>query len=323
MRLIDLKPGDSFSGYYVLDKAAIKTNVRGEPFLAAEISDKSKMVPVKFWNYIDPIVDGKDNGTIVFVEGNASEYNGTMQAVLSMIRKTTSADVYDKDELVPVAPIDLKRAYQDVVKYVQSIKDQDYRNVASAMLQDHKEMFCSIPAAKSVHHAFVGGLLMHTYCMLRLANGMAELYKGVINRDLLLTGVLLHDFAKRKEFEISGLGLVSSYSMEGELLGHLVMGAQEVAKVCERYNVPNEKAVLLQHLILSHHGEPDFGAAVVPKVAEAELLHNIDMIDARMELYREELEGMEEGEMSERAIFALGNRRIFKPSGPLTPFGGI
>ena len=166
------------------------------------------------------------------------------------------------------------------------------------------DAFRSIPAGKSVHHSFVSGLLMHTYNMLQIADFLSGLYAEIIDRSLLLTGTLLHDFAKEREFVFSDLGIVTDYSTKGQLLGHLVMGAQEVAEVCRERGVPEEKSVLLQHLILSHHGEPEFGAAVRPMCAEAELLSYIDLIDSRMEIYAENLPDVPAGGFSNR-IFAL------------------
>ena len=191
------------------------------------------------------------------------------------------------------------------------MQDEDYRQIAKALFSRYEAQFCTVPAAKSVHHGFRGGLLMHTVNMLRAADYLAELYCEVVNRDLLLTGTLLHDIAKIREFSLTPLGVVKDYSTEGQLLGHLVMGAQEIAAVAGELGIPGEKSVLLQHLVLSHHGEPEFGAAVRPMCAEAELLHFIDMIDSRMEIYAEALQDMEPGSFSER-IFAL-EKRIYRP----------
>ena len=187
------------------------------------------------------------------------------------------------------------------------MKDADYAAVCRRMLQRRGEEFRRIPAAKSVHHSFLGGLLMHTLQMLRLADFLAGQYGDLIDRDLLLAGTLLHDFAKAREFRFSELGLATGYSTSGQLLGHLVMGAQEVAETAAELGTPEEKSVLLQHLLLSHHGEPEFGAAVRPMCAESELLSLIDMVDSRMEIYREVLAEVPEGEFSGR-VFALDKR---------------
>lgn len=134
--------------------------------------------------------------------------------------------------------------------------------------------------------------------------------KVTANGKPFLTGALLHDMAKEQEFAFSQLGLATDYSVKGQLLGHLVMGAQETARVAEELGVPEEKSVLLQHLILSHHGEPEFGAAVRPLCAEAELLSLIDAVDSRMEIYRETYDTMEAETFSPR-IFAL-EKKVFK-----------
>ena len=160
-------------------------------------------------------------------------------------------------------------------------------------------------------HAVVETMRGHTLDMLRLADFLSAQYADTVNRSLLLTGTLLHDFAKEQEFTFSELGLVTDYSTKGQLLGHLVMGAQEVAAIAAELDLPEEKATLLEHLILSHHGQPEFGAAVLPQCAEAELLSLVDQIDSRMEIYREVLAPLKAGEFSQR-VFALDNRRVYK-----------
>lgn len=210
----------------------------------------------------------------------------------------------------PVAPIDPDERLQEIRRLIDSMEDADYQSVARTMLERHLEAFRSIPAAKSVHHSFLSGLLMHTSNMLRLADYLSGLYAGIIDRSLLLTGTLLHDFAKEREFTFSGLGMVTDYSLSGQLIGHLVMGAQEVQQCAESLGLPQEKSLLLQHMILSHHGEPDFGAAVRPMCAEAELLSLIDLVDSRMEIYAEALQELPEGTFSGR-IFAL-DKKIYR-----------
>ena len=161
-----------------------------------------------------------------------------------------------------------------------------------------------------MHHSFLNGLLMHTLYMARIADYLAGLYGEVVNRDLLLAGTILHDVAKCDEFVTSPLGLVTEYSVPGELLGHLVMGAQAVAEAARELDVPEQKSLLLQHMLLSHHGDPEFGAAVRPMCAEAELLSLIDLVDSRMEIYKETMEETEPGRFSKR-VFAL-DKKIFR-----------
>ena len=141
--------------------------------------------------------------------------------------------------LVPVAPIDVDVRFQEVAALIDSLEDADYRSVAREMLHRHSETFRTIPAAKSVHHSFLSGLLMHTSNMLKTADFFAALYPEIINRSLLITGTLLHDLAKEREFAFSDIGMATGYTVEGELLGHLVMGAQEVQSVCAELGIPD------------------------------------------------------------------------------------
>lgn len=301
----DMTVGDRVEGFYALKDAQLKTSVAGKPFFSGIIADRSGSMDVKVWDYSGPVgSDPADVGHVVKVRGEVTEYKGSLQMNVARIRLAEPSDEYDLSNLVPVAPMDLDAAFAGVEDTVESIEDADYRTIAKEMLARHKAAFRSIPAAKSVHHSFVAGLLMHTANMLRCADFLAGLYSEVIDRSLLLTGCLLHDFAKEKEFTFSELGIVTDYSVKGQLLGHLVMGAQEVAEVSKALGTPEEKSLLLQHLILSHHGEPDFGAAVRPQCAEAELLSYIDLIDSRMEIYAETLPGVPEGTFSGR-IFSL------------------
>ena len=310
--IADMLPGMDVEGFYILRAAALKTTNSGKPFLSGTICDRTGSMEIKLWDYSGPIgARPEDTGRVVKIRGSVSEYRGALQISVHPISMAEAADDYDTSLLVPTAPIDTDAALADVQRLVASITDANYRSVAETMLARHLDAFRRIPAAKSVHHSFLSGLLMHTYNMLRTADFLAGLYPEVIDRSLLLTGTLLHDFGKEREFTFSELGLVTDYSTKGQLLGHLVMGAQETAEVAEMLGIPEEKSVLLQHLLLSHHGEPEFGAAVLPQCAEAELLSLIDQIDSRMEIYREALAPLKIGEFSQR-IFALDNRRIYK-----------
>lgn len=308
MKLAELNTGDSFTGFYVLKNVCNKTTNAGKPFLSASLTDASATVEAKVWDYAGPIGPA-DEGKVVKVQGLMQAFKGAPQVKVDKIRLAAPQDAYDLGELVPTAPIDLNGAYARVEALVDSMTDPAYKAVCLELLRRHGPAFQRLPAAKSVHHGFVGGLLMHTVYMLEIAEFLAGLYSPVIDRDLLLSGTLLHDIAKLEEFVTSQLGLVTEYSTKGQLLGHLVMGAQEVAEVSKTLGIPEEKSVLLQHMLLSHHGQPEFGAAVVPQCAEAELLSHIDNIDSRMEIYRENLEKTPVGEFSQR-IFAL-DRRIY------------
>ena len=310
LSIAQMQRGMDVEGFYLLKAAFAKVTASGKPFLSAVLADTSGTIEAKVWDYSGPIGE-RDAGKVIKIRGSVSDYRGALQITVDKLRLATDDDHVDVSRLVSVAPIDREGAYADIARLVSTLEDADYRAVCEEMLRRHEAAFRTIPAAKSVHHGFLSGLLMHTLNMLRLADFLSAQYADTVDRSLLLAGTLLHDFGKEQEFTFSDLGLVTDYSTKGQLLGHLVMGAQEVGEAAAQLGIPEEKSVLLQHLLLSHHGEPQFGAAVLPQCAEAELLSLIDQIDSRMEIYREALALLKNGEFSQR-IFALDNRRIYK-----------
>ena len=302
--------GDTVEGFYLIKEPQIRSATDGEPYLTAKLGDQTGSIEAKMWKYTGNI-GSADNGKIVKVRGKASEYKGKSQLVIEKLRLRTEQDAVDISILVPTAPIDVDQALSEIDTLLGSITDPDYRNICETMLAAHIGTFSRIPAALRVHHAFLCGLLMHTLYMMRMADFLAGLYNSFIDRDLILAATFLHDFGKVQEFLYSDTGLVTDYSMKGQLLGHLVMGAMEVAQLSAELGIPEEKSVLLQHLILSHHGEPEFGAAVRPACAESELLAQIDMLDSKMEQIRELMEKTANCTFSEKSFF-LGGRRYFK-----------
>ena len=220
-----MHPGDEVEGFYILRSAALKTTAAGKPFMTAVFSDRGGTIEGKLWDYTGPIGPA-DAGKVIKLRGTVGEYRGTPQITVGRLRLAAPEDPVETDALVPVAPLDRGQTYDEVLRWVESIDDADYRAVCREMLRRHGNAFERIPAAKSVHHAFLGGLLMHTANMLKTADFLARLYAGTVDRSLLLAGTLLHDFAKAEEFVFSQLGLVTDYSVKGQLVGHLVMGAQ-------------------------------------------------------------------------------------------------
>ena len=309
VKIADFQIGDVIEGYYILKDASAKTTANGRPYLQCQISDCSGFISAYYWDYPGPIGAG-EIGHVVKVRGEVTSYRGGPQFTGHRIRLATEKDEYDRSVLVPTAPIEPDQRMQEIRDLVQTMEDADYRRICEVMLERYGEVFRTIPAAKTVHHSFVSGLLMHTSNMLRTADFLSELYCEIIDRSLLIAGTLLHDFAKKEEFLFSELGLATNYSVKGQLLGHLVMGAQEIASVAAELGVPEEKSILLQHMLLSHHGQPEFGAAVVPMCAEAELLSEIDLIDSRMEIYAENLAEVQQGTFTNR-VFSL-EKKIYR-----------
>lgn len=303
-----LVSGDDIEGFYMLKNATQKLTNAGKPYLNAVLADRSGTIEAKVWDYTGPIGTA-DEGEVVKIRGSVSEYRGTPQVTVERIRLADANDPVDVSALMPVAPINTDVTLAEVVALVDTVADDEYRLLAQTLLHRHYDSFKRIPAAKSVHHGFLNGLLMHTANMLRLADFLAKQYADTVDRSLLLAGTLLHDLHKDQEFAFSRFGLVTEYSMKGQLLGHLVMGAQEIAEIARELGVSEQKSALLQHMVLSHHGEPEHGAALRPICAESELLSYIDLIDSRMEIYRENFAEMEVGAFTR--VYAL-EKKIYK-----------
>ena len=304
--IADWVSGDRIEGFYVLNDPKIRKTKTGKDYLSAVLSDASGRIEMKMWDF-SAAIDERDNGRIVKIRGDVAEYRGTLQITLSHFRFAQEGDTYDRESLIPSAPVDAEALLSELQAILESLDDEDYRTICLTLLERNKTAFMAIPAAKSVHHAFLHGLLMHTTDMVRLADYLAEQYSEVINRSLLLAGTFLHDFGKRKEFAFSELGFVTDYSVSGTLLGHAYIGARMVADTAAELGVSEKKSELLQHMLLSHHGDPEFGAAVVPAIAESELLSLIDRVDSRMEIYAENLVKTDPNSLSTR-IFALDKR---------------
>ena len=302
-----MEKGDEVEGFYILKTAVLRTSTTGKPYLSASLADASGKIDAKMWDYNGKVTPAEE-GKIVKIRGEVTEFKGSLQLNIRKIRLAEDRDNYALEDLVPTAPIDSVKEMEYVQELIASIEDEDYRNLCSVMLDRHIAAFGKIPAAKNVHHSFLSGLLMHTSSMLRIADFLAtQCYPTILNRSLLLAGTLLHDFGKEREYDFSDFGLVTDKSTEGMLIGHLVIGAEEVGEVGRLLDIPEEKLLLLRHMLLSHHGTPEFGAAVIPSIAEAELLSYIDLLDSRMEIYAETFETLPEGKFSEK-IFSLDKR---------------
>jgi 3'-5' exoribonuclease len=308
----DLQLGDEVRNVCYSAVIKLSKTKTGKPYLEGQLMDHESAIDLRLWEYTGPLSE-ENSGTIMCVTGSIGEYNGRLQANLLTMRPALPLDKYKVEDLVPSAPIDADSAFQLLQDRVNLMKDPDYQALANAVLEKYGEEIKNLPAGKSVHHAFVHGLLMHTGTMLDNALKIAESYPDVVNRDLLSLGVIAHDLGKLKEFEVSPLGLVTNYTPEGNLIGHPVMGTMMVTELAIALNTPEEKRMMLQHMLLSHHGDPQFGAAVKPKTAEAILLSSLDYLDSRLEGLREEFVKMEAGTVS-GPLLANGGERVYKPT---------
>ncbi len=303
--ILALKADYVIDAFYLLKTASVKTSAKGSQYLALSLCDKSGEIEAKIWDY-DPSEGLHEHvGEVIKVRGTVEEYNGKLQLKIENRRLPRPDDKYDMSQIVPTAPIDVIPTLDSVKDMLDGVQDKTYHAIGQKAFEVMKDWLRTLPAAKGVHHAFIAGLLMHTNDMMRDATMYADRYNlrygDFINKDLLIVGTFCHDMAKRREFTTSGVGLVTEYSTEGQLMGHLVMGSEDIGELAKAAGIPVDakEVTLLRHLILSHHGQREFGACVLPQTVEAEILSQVDMLNARIEVYREELPKIDVGTHSD------------------------
>lgn len=271
------------------------------------LADKSGSINAKMW---DGTVQPPLAGSIVKVRATGNEFNGRMQLRVEKIRAAESRDQVDMSALIPCAPRDPNEMLGEVVRAADHIADPDLRRITCELLDRAGDKLLTFPAAKQMHHAERSGLLHHTTTMLRAANAIMSVYPQ-LNASLLIAGVIVHDLAKIDEMDADTLGLVSDYSVDGKLIGHIVRGVVNIQLAAEKTKANPGKALLLQHMVLSHHGIPEYGSPLAPKFPEAEVLNTIDTLDARLYEMDEALSRAIPGGFSEK-VWGLDNRQLYR-----------
>lgn len=295
---------------FLLVKASNKkTSSKGDEYLDMTLGDKSGEINAKLWSYMPSVHGEYQPGDVVKVRGTVSQYNGSDQLRIEKIRHATPGDQVDTSGLVASADYSGEEMFSELLNIANSFKDQSLKAIVTALLSENKEKLLYWPAAFKLHHAIRSGLLMHTLSIVRLAQRVIEVYP-FIDGELLLAGAMLHDIAKTTEYEMTPSGLASGYTVKGNLIGHLAEGAMMIRDVANKLGISDETVTLLQHMVLSHHGEPDFGAAVRPAFIEAELLSELDMLDARMFEMREATFNAENGDFTGR-LWSMDNRKLY------------
>lgn len=295
-------------GFCIIKSAAEKTTAKGLPYLDMILSDSSGEISAKYWDY-NPDLCAFAAGEVIKVRGTISKYNGADQFRVEKIRKVCDSDDYDINTLVKSAEYSGEEMYDELRSIALEIEDSDMKRILFYLLDQNKQKLLYWPAAFKLHHAMRGGLLYHTLSIVRLAQSVCKIYPH-INKDLLITGAMLHDIAKLDEFEVNETGTATGYSVEGNLIGHLAKGAIIIDRTARELGIPQEIATMLEHMVLSHHGDPEYGAAVRPMFLEAEVLSELDMMDARIYEMSEAVMNTEIGDFSGR-MWALDDRKLF------------
>lgn len=308
MNFQDIKNG-AVEGFCLIKTCEKKMTQRGVPFLDLTLADKSGEIDAKLWDYKEGVMPEFEPNMLVKVRGTISVYNGNDQMRVERMRKAVPGDNVDVTDYVPSAGYNGEWMLEQIETLVNGFKSEELRALTMTIIDEYREKMLYWPAAFKLHHAVRGGLLFHTLSIVRLAQSVSKIYPFV-NEELLLTGAILHDVAKITEFEAPETGIASGYTVRGTLIGHLAQGAMIVDSAAKKLGISEETAMLVEHMLLSHHGEPEFGAAVKPAFLEAELLSELDLMDARIYEVHQALDTTPVGEFSPRQ-WALDNRKFY------------
>lgn len=301
--------------FFMIRTIEIRTGSNGREYLDLTLGDRTGEVSSKKWEVSDydrNLVHDAKAGDIVKVKAQTNEWQGNIQLRVNRIRFATDMDPVEISDYVKAAPEAPEYMYDYIYETAQTIEDEDLKKVALRVLTVNKDKLMYYPAASKNHHAEFGGLLWHTKRMLMSGIALCKIY-DFLNVDFVITGVIIHDMEKIREIDSNKYGVSPGYSFEGQMLGHIPQGVREIDRLAEELNIPEEKSVMLQHMILSHHYEPEWGSPKKPMFPEAELLHYLDIIDARMFDMEDALRRVEPGGFSER-VWTLDSRKIYKPT---------
>ncbi len=319
MNFTPLGTSGAHEGFCLIKSVEKKLTAKGVPYLDLILADNGGEINAKLWDYKETPSNQFKKFDFVKVRGTYVPFNDTMQFRVERIRPVLPEDNAMIEDYVPSACLTGETMLAEIEKIVASFGDEELKRLVSAVIAEYRERLIYWPAAKNLHHAVRSGLLMHTLSILRLAAGVCKIYRFV-NYDLLCSGAILHDIAKIEEIDVSSTGIASEYTARGNLLGHLVMGAMAIDRIGRANGISDETLTLVEHMLISHHGTPEFGAARLPMFIEAELLSELDLMDARLYEMHQAVEAVETGAFTPRQ-WALENRNLYNHG--KAPEGGV
>src|SRR5699024_1028648 len=280
--LYDIQTGEDFNLFLLIKSAEVKIARTGKPFIAFSFQDQSGSMDGMYWSATDEEIAKFQTGKVVFVRGMRDSYQGKSQVKIKQLRLADEGEPNDPSlylERVEVKREDIKREIDEAIFL---IREPNIVRIVHKILNTVEEDFYSYPAAKRFHHAMVGGLSFHTVSMLRIAKSLLKIYPD-LNASLIIAGIILHDIGKT--IELSG-PVSTEYTLKGKMMGHIVIMSELIDQACRDINInpEMESIVLLKHVVLAHHGKLEFGSPVVPQIVEAELIHQIDLMDANLNM---------------------------------------
>lgn len=291
----ELKDQEGVDSVFLVKFSSVAVGKTGKPYMTLVLLDRSGEVEARIWDQIDKYAGQIVQDAFIWVKGKCQSYQGRRQIVIKEVKLLREDEVETKDFVVD-KQLDVRSLYEELLKFVASMEDPFYRALAEVTVQEDPDIVDRIqraPAAKSVHHAYKGGLLEHVVSILKTLDFLAKHYHPYVDRDLLFLGGIFHDIGKLWELSY---GRLTDYTDEGRLVGHLVMGVELVERKIQKLEseegrlpgkFPEEKKLLVKHVILAHHGKLEYGSPKRPKCLEALIVHYIDDLDSKVNAIRD------------------------------------
>ncbi len=285
-----LKDKDTVQSPFLIKFSAVATGKNGKAYMNLVLMDSSGEIEARLWDDVAQHAGQAVRDAFVMVDGRVQSYQGRLQLVISKMQ-VLREDQVQVEEYLPKSHLNADVLHRELLGYVESMKDPYYKALAEAVLRDDADIVQRMkraPAAKTMHHAYPVGLLEHVVSITKVLDFLASHYESSLNRDLLFLGGFFHDIAKIWELSYER---VTDYTMEGKLVGHIVMGVELVDRKIRELEsqpgrlpglFPEEKKLLVKHLILAHHGKMEYGSPVLPQCLEALVVHYIDDLDSKM-----------------------------------------
>ena len=283
------------------------TTNSGAPYLSLVLQDASKSIDAKLWDVKPELEKQMEIGKVYDFDLEVINYKGKLRAKVLKVLPIPQSEI-NMDDFVFRSPVSKEALRTAVMEGVSMINNENLAKIVSSALNFYANAVYEYPAAARIHHNFIGGLATHTAGMIKMAVSLCSIYPQV-NRDYLLAGVIVHDLGKIDEFTSP---VVTEYSAQGKLLGHISIMDARLLQIGQQLGLEDsEELMVLRHMVLSHHGQFEFGSPVRPETLEAEMLNLIDNIDARVNTISKALDEIKEGEFTPR-IMALENRIFYK-----------
>lgn len=309
-KLRELVVDEEFKMYTLIKSADIRMAKNGKTFIAFTFQDTSGTIDGKFWDASAEEVERFTAGRVVALSGKREVYQGNPQVKITQLRLAKPEEPSDPTLYMERAPLKKEEMETEINQTLFEITNPHWNRIVRFLLTKYQKEFFDYPAAKRNHHAYASGLAYHTTSMLRLGKSIVKEYPE-LNAALLYAGIILHDLGK--VIELSG-AMSTEYTLAGNLVGHLVLVDGEITKACLALKIDdqNEDVIVLRHMVLAHHGLLEYGSPVRPRIMEAEILHQIDNLDASMQMLLTSIRQTEPGEYTDR-IFGMDNRSFYVP----------